>query len=137
MSPESAGRADARLRESSPTRTGRFLLLLGTLGAPVAWAFHLFASFGYAPAACAGGPAWGLHAISLASLAVVGASAWIAYRMWRGRLDIQGGHARGVATLGLLGLLLAGLFGALVLLEAWPTWIADPCEGLGAPVGRV
>lgn len=128
MNAEATGR-------QSPTRKGRLALLVGTLGAPATWAFHLFMSYGYAPATCADSPMWGLHLITVVSLIGIAVAATVAFLMWRGRLPIQGGHVQGVAYLGLLGLLLCGLFGALILLEAWPTWVADPCQGLGAPVG--
>jgi hypothetical protein len=114
-----------------PSRTERFVLLVVLLGAPIAWALHLFGSHVYVPAACAGLPMWGLHLITVVALGTLAVSSILGYAVWTERIRPEGVYAASARQVATVGLLLAIFFLALILLQAWPNLVADPCGGIG------
>lgn len=124
---------DNRAVRPRPSRGERALLLVALLGAPVAWAFHLFGSYLYVPAACGGAPMWGFHVFTVVALGALAGVALLARSFWRERIELVGTYLMSTRQVGVIGLLLTGFFVVLVLLEAFPHFITDPCIGLGVP----
>lgn len=128
MSTESrSARSTAR-----PSRMALGAILVATIGAPVAWGVYLFGSYLYVPAACAGWPMLGLHAITVVGLLLVGVTALASWAIGRG--PYAEAPIRGQSYLALFGAVLSAYFGVVILLHAWANFFTDPCLGLGLPV---
>lgn len=108
-----------------------WVVLVGVaLGGPLLWALHFGVGYLYAPAACAGWPMWPLHVFSVLVLLGIAASGWISYLVWRERVEVRGTVGSETEFLGLIGLLSAVLFAAVVIASGWASLVADPCTGL-------
>lgn len=129
--------SEPRAPRPRPSRRERLLLLVALLGPSCAWAAALFGSYVYVPAVCGGAPSWTLYlltALALVGLVVAGV---LSALLWRGRMQPTGTYPVSTTQLGALGLLLAAFFGALMLVQAWPALVIDPCVGLGLPTSGV
>jgi hypothetical protein len=106
------------------------------LGAPLAWALHLGASYLLVGLACANGWTGVRPALAAVTVAFAAAAAWtgvLAWREWRrvagrGRWEAlvsePGGHT---PFLMLVGVLQAMVFAPLILIEAAPPLMLPPC----------
>jgi hypothetical protein len=116
-----------RERLADPGR--RLALWTALLGAPVAWAVQFQANYTLVRVACATGRRWPLYAVSFAFLAgALGAGA-LGLRLHRD--SGVGGDAEAVQRtrfMGLVGAMVSGLFFLLILAQAVPLFIFDPCE---------
>lgn len=101
------------------------------VGGPLWWATHLGLTYWLVPRACRWQAEWPLHLVTVAALALIG-RAWLS-----GAQLVRGARLAGTAVdrtaqrdlfLGWTGMLLAVLFGAVVLYEGIPNAIIDPCS---------
>jgi hypothetical protein len=116
--------------ESHPTNT--FAQWYGVLGGPIWWAMQLQANYSLVPQACKTGDMKWVHISSvvfiLLALSAV-AWAWIDWRTAKRTSPIsrEDAEARS-AFMGMLGMLTSSLFTLLILTQAIPTFIFDPCQ---------
>ena len=102
------------------------------LAGPVAWALDLAISYSLVAWTCGGGPSTVLRLISFFSLALIGAGAFLA---WRAMQSVPPGTPEDGSRpdhrgyfMARLGLLMCGLFGAVVIAGAVPRWVLNACQ---------
>jgi hypothetical protein len=117
--------------EHDPTRT--FLQWYGVLGGAVAWAMQLLAIYALVPQACnSGDMKWVYVTSSLFLLLALSAVlvAWHNHRQARAKMPTISREAeagRGL-FMGLLGMLMSGLFSLIIIAHTIPSFIFDPCS---------
>jgi hypothetical protein len=112
-------------------------LWFGLLGPPAFWAARISVSYVLIPFVCRAGDTLALHLVALFALVGTTAAGVTAYRAWRaarrsgssGSTDVR--RARS-SFLGLSGMLIAGLFWAVIVAESIANWLFDPCLAAGA-----
>jgi len=116
-----------------PFRSVNLRQWAGVLGAPVAWFAQLQTNYALVPAACRDAPTAVLVLSSLAFLALGAAAVWLSWMGWRAedgtwpKGSDEGAPARR-RFLGVLGLLTSGLFFAVMVAQAIPTFIVPVCH---------
>ena len=116
---------------------GRHALLAivwyGFLGAPTAWIAHLTVSYALVEPVCAAGQgAEALLHLTTAAALLASAAAGAAAFWARRRSDVLGDDPAGrrrTRFLGSAGMALAALFAAVILAEALPAALQEPCLG--------
>jgi hypothetical protein len=112
-------------------RRGMAVLWFGFLAGPLAWMFHLAASYLLVPYACAHGLTILIHLVSLLALALAATGGGVSLFSWRRmgqtlQLEAGGplGRSRFMAASGVANALGFGL----VILGQWiPAFLMDPC----------
>jgi hypothetical protein len=119
--------------------SGVLRLWFGVLGAPVAWAIQLGVVYGAMPYVCGQANWFVLPAtVSAAAFAIALVALRIAYRIWR--VTGSSHHAEGAAEpgrnrmLALLGLGASGFFAIVIVVQALPLFMLEPC-GLASAGG--
>jgi hypothetical protein len=104
----------------------------GLFGGPLVWFVSQQASYALVPWACHGGPLVAIHLVNLAALLLVAGAGAMAWRDWRragpdvsDELAAPAGRAR---FLGLVGLMLCGLFGLAIVAQTAGAFFFGPCE---------
>lgn len=121
-----------RLEEQGQDAPSIPRLWFGFLAGPIAWVFHLYASYAAVPYLCGSG--WGalLHVFTVAALALAGAGFFVALSSWRttGRPEhTRGGGVEGRSSLLSVGGLGTGAFFFLVILaQSAPNYFLNPCQ---------
>lgn len=131
------GSAQAEAVERGGDHSGPGLLALwfGILGPPLVWIARLSASYTLVPFVCRTGWLWLLNGITAVSLLVAVIAGLVAYRSWRaGRGDLNGGAGARTRFMGLLGMLIATLFSAVIVAEGLANVLVAPCLTGGAPL---
>jgi MFS-type transporter involved in bile tolerance (Atg22 family) len=95
-------------------------LWIGVLGPPVAWAADETVSYALVKWACGHQAGSVLHAITLATLTIIAASAMVSWSAERGNERAR--------FMGSLGLMTATLFFLLVVATAIPKWTLNVCQ---------
>lgn len=110
-------------------------LWFGFLGPPVIWAIRLSASYALVPLVCRMGWSWLINVVTLAALAGITLAGAVAYGSWRraGHAS-EPGRARRIRFMGLVGMLIAALFFAVVVAEGLANFMVEPCIPGGAPL---
>lgn len=111
-------------------------LWFGILGPPVFWAMRISASYVMVPFVCEYGGVLVLHGVTVAALAGATAAGLVAWGTWRGSRSATPRPARGERArfMGLIGVLSAGFFFAVIVAESLANFIVDPCLTAGAPL---
>jgi hypothetical protein len=128
------------------------LLLLALIGSPLAWTLHLLVGYLIVTLACATGWQGADLAIGVLTVLCVGmaaASGVLALRLWRqGQSGLRSGAKpggpqpwdarmgeRGARSvfLAVLGVLMAGMFAYLILLQGMPPLFTPTCPAISAP----
>ena len=108
-------------------------LVLGLLGAPLAWTLHLAASYAIVGIGCSTG--WNgvagavvVTTLVCAALAVAsGAASYSAYRRMATSGDATRAERPTPDMLMLIGAILAGLFTAVIIIQGVPPLMLPPC----------
>jgi hypothetical protein len=113
---------------------GMAALWFALLAGPLAWMLGLNAQYSFVRLACAKGSMLYLHGVTVATLALALAGAWVAWREWhragRGWPDEGGGtlpRSRFMAVLGLMG---GALFGLAIVAQWLANVFLNPCMGI-------
>lgn len=122
-----------------PTREqrepGLIALWFGILGPPAIWIARLSASYALVPFVCQSGWTWLLNGITAAALLGSVLAGFVAYRSWRAA---RGGTGSGTGArtrfMGILGMLIATLFSAVIVAEGLANLMVAPCLTGGAPL---
>ena len=104
-------------------------LWLGLVSGPLAWAALLQTNYVLSYVSCETHRTWMLHAASLTALALVGAGALAAARVWRRTLTggvrpMMDGRARAMAV---GGIAMSAWFGLVILATEIPVLVLAPC----------
>ena len=112
------------------------LLWFGVLGAPAAWTLLLVVGYGFEEVDCSRGSSrWGFDAatgnlvlfIATASIGVVAGAA--SFSAWRRTQQPEAADVRGrLAWMGFAGILVSGLFLALILFTGFGVAFLDQCR---------
>src|SRR4051812_12007706 len=109
-----------------------FSLWLGMLGAPVIWLIQLQTTYTLVTWSCRNQNMLPLRASSFVFLLLAMAGAFIAWRNWaaiRPQASKEGGdHIAVRYFLGSVGLVISSLFCLIIVAQAIPTFLIDPCE---------
>jgi hypothetical protein len=109
----------------------RAALWFAFLGGPVAWSAHLLASYPMVSVACAMGTSAPLHAITAITAALAAAAAltgFLAYRrVRRGGPAGAGDRYARARFMAIAGMVMAGFFTFVILVEGLPPALQDPC----------
>ena len=107
--------------ERPPLRATDGATWAGLFGGPLVWFASQQVSYALVPWACHGGPLIAIHLTNLGALAAVALAGAFAWRDWRragadasDELAAPAGRAR---FLGLVGLMLCGLFGLAIIAQ--------------------
>lgn len=104
------------------------------LAGPLAWMLGLNAGYGFVRVACAKDTSLSLHLVSLATLLLALAGAWVAWREWNrtGRRwpGEEGGPLARSEFMAALGVMTGGLFSLAILLQWVATLYFDPCMAI-------
>jgi hypothetical protein len=129
------GASDVATAPPPEDRTGR--LYFGIFGPPAFWVLRLGIAYVLVPYACWHGWTPLLHAVSAAGLIGCATAGWVAWGTWRGTgggAEVESDGARVRARfMGLLGMLLAALFGGVIVAEGIGGLMIDPCISWGMP----
>lgn len=114
------------------------LLLFAFLGPPVIWSIRFGVSYSLLPWVCATGGVLLLQALTLAALAGTAWAGAVGWRQWRlaGRstaAEFGGADAR-ARFMALVGMLGSALFLVVIIAEALPLFLIDPCQTGGVPL---
>lgn len=107
-------------------------LWVGFLGGPAVWFAHLGVSYNLVRYVCLSGDRWLLHLATGASVVAAAGVLWLAWRNWRrtgrpGHTGQPGAWGRS-RFLALAGLLFAGYALVIIVVEAIPTVLLEPCR---------
>jgi hypothetical protein len=105
---------------------------MGFLLAPFAFLLNLQISYMLVPWACSSGQIFWLHIAAFGSLLLAALGALTAWRNWQkaGReWQSEGGNATARSRfMGIVGLLMSGLFSLIILAQWIANLIIDPCQ---------
>jgi hypothetical protein len=109
-------------------RTGRRLAALyaGLLAGPIAWLISLEAGYGLSYKACAARATAFLLAATLAPLIIIAVAAWAVHRTEPASAPDY--DARWPVWMARAGLMLCAFFALVILANAVPTLVLDPCR---------
>lgn len=108
-------------------RRAALVRLEAVLGGPIWWAMHLAAMYWWVPRACNYGHHWPFHLVTVVLFAACIRAAFFGRQLVReGRVGDSVAAPRDV-VLGWLGILLGLFFAAVVIAEAIPVLLIDPC----------
>jgi hypothetical protein len=111
---------------------GIFSLWLGVLAGPVVWIFDQQIKYMFLTYLCSPTGLALLHIVSFISLALIGTAAVISWLNWQsaggGEPDGKGGTMARSRFMGVLGLLMNGLFSLLIIAQWLPGFFFNPCQ---------
>jgi hypothetical protein len=112
--------------------TRDFALWTGILAAPIVWLVSFEANFALVPWACLFEAKLALYIVRILALALAAGSGVLAWRQWSELGREQPGEGAGALPrsriLALGGVLLSSLFFLVILAQAIPEVILQPCE---------
>lgn len=123
------GDATPGARGSQP---GLFALWFGVLAPPVLWAIRLSGSYVLVPVVCRTGWIGVLHGLTAATLIGTLVAGALAYRAWRGAAPPEPARGGRVRFMGLIGVLSAAFFFAVIVAEGLANFLVNPCLNAGA-----
>jgi hypothetical protein len=107
------------------------MLWIAVFMAPVAFFLHLQVNYALVPWACSTGNTFPIHIATFVAMALAGAGCFTTWRSWRHAGTIWPDDARGSLTrtrfMAALGFLMGILFLLVILAQAVPTFIFEPC----------
>ena len=96
-------------------------LWFGVLAGPVAWTLHELLSYALVRLACANNTGFLLHIVTLGTLAIAAAGAFVAFRAYGAEALEEARFLAGA------GVLVSGLFMFTILMEGIPNAVVSPC----------
>jgi hypothetical protein len=112
---------------------GYHLLWMGVLGGPISWLTQFQLRYALVPWVCSSQNLFALHITSLVFLLLTIAGGLVCWRDWRRRgakwpCELESGPAQRDLFLSLLGMFSTGLFSLLIIAQAIPAFLLDPCQ---------